>query len=268
MDKIKDLLNPGWIGASIGLAAILISLILHWIGRTRNKGLICQSSETPLVDYSKSSVPNEKIFITFDGIIVPRVSACEMVIWNNGGAAIRDTDIPSTLPIAFTFGDDTKILEANILKSSREGNLSRIEIDPISPNKIRYSFEFLDKHDGVWLRILHTGKSEKPKLDGAIIDAPDGIKMKYFRKSISYDKRMKMFTQPMMMLAIGMIAVGTTLETGMYFSSEKLPLFIKWMSAFTSIVAIAVFFGITRSPELKIPESLFPVCDEDNSKMN
>jgi hypothetical protein len=104
--------DPIWqfIGAVLAIIAIIISIYLYYLQRNK-KSL----SYDVLLDYrllSKESGLERRVQILFDGETVRNVSVFAVRIFNDGNIPILATDFVE--PLNFSFGTNSKILEAEI----------------------------------------------------------------------------------------------------------------------------------------------------------
>ncbi|WP_193368925.1 hypothetical protein [Pelagibius marinus] len=172
METISYLFEQSWLGIAIGLLGVAIA-IYQTVRRTGPR-LIFQASGQRLIEAGGGLLPNE-VAVQYAGSQVPRVTLSQIVIWNHGAKAVRAEDVVQEDPIVFDFGNDSEVLKAEIVKRSREANKSRLLIEGDQRNILRYKFSFLDRGDGVLIRVLHTGKEPRPKCSGTIIGMPKGM---------------------------------------------------------------------------------------------
>lgn len=92
-----------------------------------------------------------------------KVTLTKYVIWNNRNKTIHSSDVTKDRSISiFTSNDDIKILDAKIICCD-ESNC--FEIKSVEDKKVSLSFDYVAKHDGVVVAILHTGNDDDLKLD-------------------------------------------------------------------------------------------------------
>ena len=92
-----------------------------------------------------------------------KVTLTKYVIWNNRSKTIHSDDVTKTRSISiYTSNDDIKILDAKIICCD-ESNC--FDIKSVEDKKITLSFDYIAKHDGVVVAILHTGNDNDLKFD-------------------------------------------------------------------------------------------------------
>lgn len=172
MDTLLAFLNQGWVGAVIGVIGVGFGIyqILHRAGPKLSYQYIGQR----LIDGGEALLP-QNVVVQYDGKPVKRLSLSQIIVWNGGEAAIRGQDIVDDDPVRFCFGDDAEILSVEIEKATRRANDSTAHAHPDKPGCLVFKFGFLDHHDGVLIRVLHTGQKTKPTSFGTIVGLPRGI---------------------------------------------------------------------------------------------
>jgi len=181
MGEFPVYLNPGWIGVFLG--AIGVAFGIYQIVRRTGPQLKYQYMNQSLIEAGGGLLPNE-IVVQYDGKQVPRVSRSQIIIWNAGLTAVRGEDVIPDHLINFVFGGNAQILKVEITRYTRNANKSFVSVDNQDRKRFIYTFSFLDRNDGVLIRILHTGDNTQPKCLGTIIGMPKGVE--YFgRISIS-----------------------------------------------------------------------------------
>lgn len=172
MDNIINSLNEPWIGILIGILGLCFALYQHF----RHKGprLVYQYFGQRLIEGESAILPKD-VDVSYKGVPVPRLALTQIIIWNAGHSSIRGKDIVKDDQPTIKFDDETKVLNAEISKTTRSVNKSRLITNSDDQGTCKYTFDFLDSDDGVLLRILHTGKVTRPKVDGTIIGLTKGI---------------------------------------------------------------------------------------------
>lgn len=172
MESLLTFLNQGWVGALIGVIGVGFGIyqLLHHTGPKLNYQYIGQR----LIDGEEGLLP-KNVVVQYDGKPVKRLSLSQIIIWNAGEPPIRGQDIVAEDPVRFCLGDDAEILSAEIVKTTRQANDSAVHIDTDTHSCLVYKFRFLDRNDGVLIRVLHTGLNTKPNCFGTIVGLPNGI---------------------------------------------------------------------------------------------
>ncbi|MGH6881083.1 MAG: hypothetical protein ACREFM_09200, partial [Hypericibacter sp.] len=172
MAVILDFLGQSWLGAILGLLGLAFGV--YQIYRRTGARLLYQCRGQKLIDGNRGLLPNS-IVVHYDGKPVPRVSLSQIVIWNAGRAPVRGVDITLQDPLMFSFGDDAEILRVDIAKCTRGSIGPAVIIDDTAPGRFKCSFSFLDHHDGLLIRVIHTGNRTVPHSSGTIIGLPKGL---------------------------------------------------------------------------------------------
>lgn len=172
MDSVLHFLNQGWVGALLGVLGIGFGI--YQIFRRMGARLVYQYMGQQLIEGDDGLLPNE-VVVQFDGKQVPRLSLSQIIVWNDGRAAVRGDEIAPKDPIRFSFGDNAEILKVEILKRTRAANESIASIEVKSRKDVLYHFSFLDHRDGVLIRVLHTGTRTWPQCSGTLIGLPKGV---------------------------------------------------------------------------------------------
>ncbi len=172
MDQLLSFLDPGWVGVLVGTLGLGFG-IYQLLRRTGGR-LAYQYMGQLLIEGGGGLLPNELV-VQYEGQPIPRVSQCQMVIWNKGRSPVRGEDIIAEHPIRFSFGDGAEILKVEIVRVTRVPNDSRSTVEAGDRRFVRFDFSFLDRNDGALLRVLHTGSRQKPRCTGTIIGLPKGV---------------------------------------------------------------------------------------------
>jgi hypothetical protein len=117
----------------------------------------------------------EEVEITFKGKSVIQLTMTHIILWNSGKAMLEGKNIVTDDPLRLEFNKPAEILRARVLKSTRESNKFKVEINPSSSNVVVCSFDYLDPGDGVVIELLHTVDDRFPKIMGTIRGVPKGV---------------------------------------------------------------------------------------------
>jgi len=149
--------------------------------------------------------PGIELGVVFEGASIPRATAANICFWNAGRKTIRRSDIASADPLRAEIVTDDKILAAKIVTTSRD--VITAQIVEVSPKMVCLSFDFLDKGDGILLRVLHTGHAPADcQLKGTIKGVPKGLRQA--KKSAVYRRLGGYGTLVFNLLIFGSAAVG------------------------------------------------------------
>ena len=122
---------------------------------------------------SYDAVFPEKIEVTFSGEKVPNLTHTQVVLWNYGRGPLTKNDISNHDPLFLGFGDDQKILQAEIVKRTSEPNSASISYAP-QDCRVKIDFDFFDSKDGILVSLWHTNPIIIPKVSGTIINKNAG----------------------------------------------------------------------------------------------
>jgi hypothetical protein len=141
--------DPIWqfIGAILGLVAIIISIIVFYMQR-RKKSLayeiIANTSLLTLNDEIKG-----KVQILFEGSVVQNVYLILLHILNDGNTAIVSSDYE--FPLTFEFGETSQILSAEVVKTSPN------KLEPqftLRKNSVEFTPLLLNSGDSIVFKLL------------------------------------------------------------------------------------------------------------------
>jgi len=165
-----ELIVGGVIGAAV---AIAIGYIFYVLQAQRDApSLAYQSSSVRVVTRSEEEVGGLDLDVRFKGTAVPRLTRTRLAIWNPRWAVVRGVDIAESDPLRIGFRG-AEILDVRSVKQSREAILFVAEA---REGTCFMEFDFLDRHDGVVLDLLHTGSdTDKPSFQGTVRGLPAGV---------------------------------------------------------------------------------------------
>jgi hypothetical protein len=163
-------LNPGWVGAVIGIVGVAIGIAVSYVFyrlALRDPLLASQASGVRVLERSYPVVQQD-LTIAYRGQPISRLTSTVIVVWNAGRKTIQQGDLVEKDPLRFEWDDDAQILDVRIARVSREAIDFRVSRLPEKASALAYSFDFLDQRDGARIVVLHTGKSLKPRLAGSV----------------------------------------------------------------------------------------------------
>lgn len=180
MEDWKELLSKAWLNGLFGLFGGLIGIVgivLFFTTRSRSR-IAAQINSLELVG-AKSVLPDEIEFL-FRGNKVPKVTLSRIAIWNSGNQTLTGGQIVDGDPLCILTSEGSEILEASILKRTRQVNeFSCVRKDDV-PNEALCRFDYLDPQDGALIQIIHTG-TDKVQVVGTL----RGIRKRILVKSLS-----------------------------------------------------------------------------------
>ncbi|AZV43091.1 hypothetical protein [Peribacillus asahii] len=176
MDRLLEILNPGWVGATIGIFGViftvLISILLYKLSKIKSQ-LVYQDHSIQLI--GTDSRISDELEITYKGKKIPRVIMTNIAIWNSGNQTIHGFNIVEDDVLRLELDKEEEFISIDFLKETRRINKFNAYIDPGQRNKIILNFDYLDPNDGVLLQILHTDQVWDSKIKGSIKGMPKGV---------------------------------------------------------------------------------------------
>ena len=167
MDNLKELLSKAWLSGLFGLFGGLIGvvgIVLFVATRSRSR-IAAQINSLELVG-GNSVLPDEIEFL-FRGTKVPKVTLSRIAVWNSGNQTLTGDQIVDGDPLRIVTSEGSEILEASILKRTRQVNeFSCVRVNDV-PNGAFCRFDYLDPQDGALIQIIHTG-TDKVQVVGTL----------------------------------------------------------------------------------------------------
>jgi hypothetical protein len=109
-------------------------------------------TRTPIVKALKES----RLQVSYDGQpITNDVTAVQIAIWNAGRQSIRPQHLLK--PVELLLTNSTRILEAKVLKSSRDVTRLAAMVPITDPGHVQLSWDILEHNDGGILQIIYSG---------------------------------------------------------------------------------------------------------------
>lgn len=156
MAGAKQLFGNPWVGA-VGTVASIMSLVVafyFWEESKRERDL------TYHVHPARTAIVNEgaasNISVDFEGkSLKSSVSALSIAFWNDGAEPIRASDVLA--PIQIALAESTPILEAKVLKTSREPVSIHLSLQERDLGVVGIEFNIFERHDGGVVQIIYAG---------------------------------------------------------------------------------------------------------------
>jgi hypothetical protein len=181
MDALFDLLNPGWVGALIGLigvvlAVISIGLAYHFYRRSGQGAQIDYQVHTiRLLGRAGSKLP-KRVTIQFDDTQVESLMLTLVWLWNSGNKTIYGRNIVEQARLRIDVGIGARVLDTLVALTTRPINECRVEKAEDAKSEVPIGFEYLDSGDGCTIGIYHTEASGPVVLRGAVHEMPRGFR--------------------------------------------------------------------------------------------
>jgi hypothetical protein len=165
-------LSLGWVGSVFGIAGVIAAFITY--GWTRQRSILAyQKSDSRLLGGSTPELPTE-VTIFYRGHEISALSRSTVVLWNAGEKSIAGDDLETTDPLRIEVTEQCKILSVSILGVSRP--VIQLACSPSEDSsKAQIRFEFLDRHDGAIIEVLHTDREGSLVVVGTVRGIPKGL---------------------------------------------------------------------------------------------
>lgn len=166
MGTVSAWLSLPYVGSVIGIIGVAIAIITYILSRPKYK-ISLHKVTNDLIGLSDSLLPNQ-VEVLYEGETVDKLASSTFIIWNSGNKVITKSALATINPLRIEVEDNVRILRYEIEKLSNPTCNIAISLDP-SKKHLTLDFDFLEKNDGVRIKILHTGEDEEIKLVGKVI---------------------------------------------------------------------------------------------------
>lgn len=195
--KVEWLADNPWIAILsllLAFAGIILAVIIY-IKSRKTKSVCYAIRNYNLIRNFVSKIPLLKL--SWDEEKIENVSISKVALWNGGSDVVENTDIASLDPLTISVLSPFKILDKNIIYLKNSKNKLELILNE-ERTKIGVKFEFIDRHEGVIIQVIHTGKrKEDLKITGTI---KGGCKLarkniprtRYVSLSLPFGKKLKM----------------------------------------------------------------------------
>lgn len=207
--------------------------------------------------------------ISYSGQPICNLTVSRFAIWNSGNRLLDFNDIVDTKPLSIISDDGADILNASIIKYSEEAN--KFTVEKISAHCAELKFDYMDKHDGIVLQILHTGSIKNISLSVLI---KGGKKLKNAEKHVMVIKNKKMYKaiyiallsfEMVILLITSITLIVETLDQMqhdvplefMLLGLKVSPLILLATIAVISVIATIMYYQIVKKKfHLNVPSTL------------
>ncbi|MFB2878251.1 hypothetical protein [Floridanema aerugineum] len=184
---LNSLVTNPWfsiISLMIGVLGVILSIYIHLKSKKVKRPFYAFSSYTlePKV---------QKLEMSYNSHKIERLTFTNLVFWKAGKDTIHNKDIAAGDPLKIRLSGNHKILDVKLVYESDKINQFNYNIDNVQ-SEISFSFDYLDKDDGVIMQIVHTGKHSDFQISGTIKGAGK-IKLFYDEKPIWLKKLTNIF---------------------------------------------------------------------------
>ena len=139
---------------AIGIIGILIG-IYTLLGKKEKSPRYAITSNNIIRDFVSVFKPLE---IKYSNQEIKNFTITKIVFWNNGRETINKEDVVNADPISIHIKDGYNILDKEIIGKNENTNNFSLE-DSADKSSFNIEFDYIDKHNGIVIQILHTGKS-------------------------------------------------------------------------------------------------------------
>jgi hypothetical protein len=159
--------DPVWqfIGAVLGLVAIIVSIVLFWLTLHRKSLAYRVVSSTQLLNLGQHDQLKGKLQLLYENNPVQDPYLLLIQVANVGNVAIRPEDYVK--PVRVTFGDNAAVLSAEITESYPSD--IELQITNIGSG-IELENALLNRKDKVVIQVLVGTFGGQVKVDGRIVD--------------------------------------------------------------------------------------------------
>jgi hypothetical protein len=205
------------ISTVVGIAGFILGIYFYYEGK---KSPELTFSVNPVKLEIVSAGQATKLVVSFIGKAVESdITSTQVALWNQGKAPIRRADLLTKSVVIYT-DPKTPILEATIIKTSRDIIQLSLSQDELQEGRIPLTWEILEQGDGGVIEIIYAGKPDITfKVDGIIVGQKEisryGNKIGFQSPNEEYEalrrshKFARLISLPFaLMAAIGLIYFG------------------------------------------------------------
>jgi hypothetical protein len=234
MDNVIEIIrDQAWqfIGAVIGLFALIVSIAIYFFGRKRKHLSYSIIASEPLLTVDEAL--SGEIKVSFNDELVQDVHLLIIKVTNSGNIAIEESDFK--LSLAFGFGD-AKILSYEVIESPPQGLHAKLRKSG-GDRGIVLNPLLLNASDSVVLKFLLSGYNNELTPSGRIKDV----------KRIDKVNRSRIATDPLSMRGLFFLVIFIILNI-LFYTLLQLPSFPTFGRVGTIILdAIGIWFAVSIS---------------------
>ncbi len=137
----------------------------------------------PVVSTIAAAGQSSRLSVTFDGKpISTDVTAAQVAFWNNGDRSIRRENI--LRPFVISVGARVPILEARLVKKSRDVVSVGIDTTRSHDGEIQVTWNILEHNDGGVIQLIFSGSASTPIKAEAVIEGQRAVEGLFFPGTI------------------------------------------------------------------------------------
>jgi hypothetical protein len=167
-----------------------------------------------LIGGDDKALPNE-VEISFRGQVVERLTRTHIVFWNSGKALLRGSDIVEDDPLRCECAEGSRILDARVVTSTRPSTKFAVQFNSNIPDRVAFTFDYLDPGDGAVVELLHTDPERYPAIRGTMRGVPTGcLNWGRIARSTNLPLPFQSFRRPVAMwtmAAMGFVTLGSAM---------------------------------------------------------
>ncbi len=139
----------------IAVVGLPLSIYFGLKGKTKRR-ISFSHDKLTLVRNGKNNF--EKIKLFYEEEEIKNVAVSKFAIWNSGNTVLTCNDIVENKELTITCGENTKILEVQIIATNEETNKFVVTLH--NERKAVVTFDYIDIKEGVVIQVIHTGKDD------------------------------------------------------------------------------------------------------------
>jgi hypothetical protein len=150
---------------ALGILGILVGYYFYLKSKPKTL-LIYLMKETTIISVDGNDF-SDKLEIRFDGVVVPRVTATKVVVWNAGNTSLEPKDFLVGRELKLSGAQDATVISTQIIKTLKPENLISLHRAE-SDSQLSAHFEVIRAGEGFVMDFLHTGANGSFKLTGSL----------------------------------------------------------------------------------------------------
>lgn len=236
-----------WLSLAIGVVGVGATVFLAFYVRQRPR-IATQISTLQLL--GQHAVLPKDIAFLFRGRTVPSVALSRVALWNIGNTTIRGDQIVSADPFRLVASAGSEILDAVVLKYTRQVNDVTCVVRQAGGNEVECRFDFLDPGDGALLQLIHTG-NDQVSAKGVLRGVPKGVLVVADPYKAMPQQQATISPQPSkltgsLFLVMGLLIGGVTLA-GRLPSGADLQI-LRVLGGLLVVAGLVAFWSTSRRP--------------------
>lgn len=150
---------------ALGLLGIIVGYYFYLKSKPKTL-LIYIIKETTIISVDGNEF-SDMLEIRFQGVIVPRVTAAKVVVWNSGNTSIDPNEFLIGRELKIAGAPDAEIISSQIIKTLKPENLVSLHSTE-NHSQLSAHFEVIRPGEGFVMDFLHTGANGYFGLTGSL----------------------------------------------------------------------------------------------------